>query len=91
MELDLQTAPAFVADIRRTIDEADEGPLTVDCEQITFMDSAGYYALLDVTRYANASGHPLVIGRVPPLSSWVLQLCDRDHDLTIEPLAGASP
>jgi anti-anti-sigma factor len=90
VELDLETAPAFVAEIRSSIDQAREGPLTVDCEQISFMDSAGYYAMLDVTRYADASGHPLVIQRVPRLPAWVLAFCDQDHDLTIEPLVSST-
>ena len=72
MELDLLTAPAFVAEMRRSIEQAGTGPLTVDCEQVSFMDSAAYYAMLDVTRYATAAGHPLVIGSVPPGPAWVL-------------------
>ncbi|MGZ4690556.1 MAG: STAS domain-containing protein [Acidimicrobiia bacterium] len=90
VELDLQTAPAFVAQLRRSIDRAGEGPVTVDCEQISFMDSSAYYALLDVTRYAGASGHRLVVGSVRTVPAWVLAFCDWDHHLTIERLVDSS-
>ena len=86
IELDVATAPAFVAEIRKTIDRADAGPLRIDCEHISFMDSAAFYAIRDLTRYASTAGHPLLIGNVMAMPAWLLAFCDWDHELTIQPL-----
>jgi anti-anti-sigma factor len=87
LELDVATAPGFVARTRGAIDRNTDRPFVDDCAAITFMDSSAYYAMVNVTRYASAAGYALVVGNVLPAPARVLTFCDWDHDLTIEPAA----
>jgi anti-anti-sigma factor len=83
-EIDRATAPAFSADLQSTIDEADTPYVVVDCSGVTFMDSAGYHALVDATAYAVKRGRTLVIRDMSPNCTKMIRLCDHDHDLHFE-------
>jgi anti-anti-sigma factor len=65
-EIDTTTAASFVADLHDAIDDADEAFVNVDCSGLTFIDSAGYHALVDATNYAVRRGHTLVIRNLSP-------------------------
>jgi anti-anti-sigma factor len=84
-EIDTATAPAFSADIRDAIDRSDEAVVNVDCSAVTFMDSAGYHVLVDVTNYAVRRGHTLMIRDMSPACARLLRLCDLDRELRVEP------
>jgi anti-anti-sigma factor len=65
-EIDTTTAASFVVDLHDAIDDADEAFVNVDCSGLTFIDSAGYHALVDATNYAVRRGHTLVIRNLSP-------------------------
>ena len=83
-DIDRATAPDFSAALRGAIDASDEPAVSVDCSSVTFMDSAGYHAIVDATEYAARCGHTLVI-RDPALScEMLIRLCDIDGELLVE-------
>ena len=88
VEIDAATAPTFVTEMRTAIDRGENGPIKIDCERVTFMDSTAYYAMRDLTRDATAAGRVLLIDNVLAMPAWVLTFCDWDHELTVRPLAG---
>jgi anti-anti-sigma factor len=82
-EIDLATAPALTADLRDTVDASDEVLVSVDCSDVTFMDSSGFHALVDATDYAARQGHTLVIRDLSPSCRRLIRICDVDHELRI--------
>jgi len=84
-DIDTATAPSFNAELHDVIDNADEAFVNVDCSGLTFIDSAGYHALVDATNYAIRSGHTLVIRNLSPSCAMLLSLFDEDRELHIEP------
>lgn len=52
-EIDYMTAPAFVVELDRAIDEGDS-KVVVDLCDVTFMDSSGAHALLDASKRLRA-------------------------------------
>ena len=84
-EIDTATAPAFNADLHDVIDTSDAALVVVDCSDVTFMDSAGYHALVDATNYAVRRGHTLVIRNLSPSCARLIRLCDSDRELRVEP------
>ncbi len=51
---------------------------------MTFIDSAGYSALVDATRYATRHGHTLVIRDMSPACATLIRLCNTGGDLRVE-------
>ena len=84
--LDTATAPSFDADLHDAIDNANEAFVNVDCSGLTFIDSAGYHALVDATNYAVRRGHTLVIRNPSPSCAMLLRLCDMESELRIDAL-----
>lgn len=84
VEFDVATSPAFITATIAAIDASSDHTVVVDCAAVDFMDSAAYYAMVALTKYAATRGHPLVVGNVQPQCAWVLNFCDTDHELTIE-------
>jgi anti-anti-sigma factor len=84
-EIDTATAPAFSADLRDAIDGSDGAVVCVDCSGVTFMDSAGYHVLVDVTNYVVRRGHTLMIRNMSPACARLVRLCDLDRELRVEP------
>jgi anti-anti-sigma factor len=80
-DIDMATVPALIADLRRAIDNADETMVGVDCSRVTFMDSAGYHALMDATAYAARRGHTLVIRDASTSCARLIRLCDPNREL----------
>ena len=83
-EIDMATAPAFNAGIYTAIEAADEAIVVVDCAGVTFIDSAGYHVLVEMTAYAVRRGHTLVIRNLSAGCASVIRLCDRDVDLHVD-------
>ena len=83
-EIDMATAPAFRSNLRDTIDNSDEAYVSVDCSGVTFIDSAGYHALVDGTKYAARRGHTLVIRNLSTSCARLVRLCDVDRELHVE-------
>ena len=65
-EIDLTTAPSLSADLHDTIDHSDVEVVVVDCTGLTFIDSAGFHALLEASVYAVEHDHTLVIRHLSP-------------------------
>ena len=84
-DIDGATGPAFSAALRDTIDSADQTLVSVDCSGVTFMDPAGYHALVDATRYAARRGHTLVIRNMSPSCTRLIRLYAWDRALRVEP------
>jgi anti-anti-sigma factor len=84
-EIDWSTAARFHAHLRDAIDSSDEALVSLDCSSVTFMDSAGYRALVDATRYAGRRGHTLVIRDMSPACARLIELCNTDGVLRVEP------
>jgi anti-anti-sigma factor len=86
-EVDLATAPKLSANLRGTIDHSDVEPVVVDCTDLTFIDSQGFHALVNASEYAIRHDHTLVIRNMSPACSRVIQICDWDDELHLEPAA----
>ena len=84
-DIDSATAPHFNADLRRVIDNSDDAVVSVDCSDVTFMDSAGYHALVNATRYAARRRHTLVIRNLSPACARLLEICDWEGELRVDP------
>jgi anti-anti-sigma factor len=82
-DIDIATAPALILDLRRAIDNAAEAVVGVDCSRVTFMDSAGYHALMDATAYAARRGHTLVIRDASTSCTRLIRLCDPNRELRV--------
>jgi hypothetical protein len=65
-----------MADLRDAIDASDEPLVSVDCSDVTFMDSSGFHAMVDATEYAARRGHTLVIREPSPPCRRLIRLCD---------------
>ena len=89
-EIDLASGPGFNLSLRAAIDRSEEAFVSVDCAGVTFMDSAGYHALTDATRYAAKRGHTLVIRNASRSCARLIALCDWDHELRVECLPARS-
>jgi anti-sigma B factor antagonist len=72
-ELDLVSAPRFVRQAAEALREGAKR-LLVELDGVSFVDSAGLAALLNVLRRATASGAPLVlVGARPPVRNILAQ------------------
>jgi anti-anti-sigma factor len=83
-EIDMATASPLRADLFATIDNSEAPFVEVDCSGVTFMDAAGYHALVAANAYASRHGRTLVIRNVPPVCARLLSLCDHEHELHLE-------
>jgi len=83
-DIDAATGAVFGVLVRETIDNS-EGPLvTVDCAGVTFMDPAGYHALVDAARYAARRGRTLVIRNMSSPCARLIGLYGWDRELRVE-------
>ncbi|HEY5170332.1 MAG TPA: STAS domain-containing protein [Acidimicrobiia bacterium] len=85
VEIDRSTVASFHAHLRDAIDSSDEALVSIDCSGVTFMDSAGYRALVDATRYATRHGHTLVIRDMSSACAMLIRLYNTGGDLRVEP------
>lgn len=84
-EIDVATAPAFLAAMREMIDWAVNRAVVVDCSAITFMDSAAYHALISAHEYALDQDHLLVLRGLRPNCARLIGICDPGRTLTLSP------
>ena len=83
-EIDIATAPAFLAAMREAIDWADSRTVVIDCSAIFFMDTSGFHALSDAHDYAIEHDHFLVIRGLVENCRRVARICDPRNELLIE-------
>lgn len=86
-ELDLGTVPMFVERIEQIISEQ-PSIVELDLERLTFIDSSGIGAYVNLYRRAQASGSRVSIGARSPLVERVLQLSGVEDALTAEAAEG---
>ena len=72
-EIDFLTAPAFVAELDRAIDEG-RSKVVVDLCDVTFMDSSGAHALLNASKRLKAEDRPFAVICVRGSISRLLEL-----------------
>lgn len=90
-EIDMASAPALGLQIYAYIDRSEEAVVSIDCSGVTFMDSAGYHVLVSATEYAARRGRTLIIRNLPRSSARVIQLCNFDDGLHLEPMLRRAP
>jgi anti-anti-sigma factor len=83
----MATAPELRRNLRLAIDNADTELVVVDLSLVTFISSAAYHALVDATAYAASHRHVLAIRHVQPFHDRILRVCDRAHELNLDPPA----
>jgi anti-anti-sigma factor len=83
-EIDFATADAFRSRLYEIIDRSDAPPVFVDLAAVTFIDSAGYHALVAADEYATRRGHVMVIRNLSAQCATVIRLCDWDNELHVE-------
>ena len=64
--IDAATAPAFNADLHDTIDGSDEAFVSVDCSDVTFMDSTAIGALMDFRTRTMRAGGSIALRGIQP-------------------------
>ncbi|HET6952599.1 MAG TPA: STAS domain-containing protein [Acidimicrobiales bacterium] len=78
-ELDLAVRAQLVARVSDALSAADPpGRLVADLGDVTFCDSSGLAALLDLQRVATDTGFRLMLRDVPPQVARLLDLTDVD-------------
>jgi len=83
-ELDLTARGDLVDRAVALMTAADVTRLSIDLTQVTFCDSSGLGALLDIRRAAGDAGVEMVLRNVPPPVARLLDLTDVDSWLTRE-------
>jgi anti-sigma B factor antagonist len=85
-ELDLSVRSDVVERVMGALAEQRPAPdrLVVDLGEVSFCDSSGLGALLDIQRIAGDSGVSLALRAVPPAVDRLLELTDVDGWLTRE-------
>ncbi len=83
-EIDLATAPSLMADLRDAINDSDEALVSIDCSDVTFMDSSGFHMLVGATEFAARRGHTLAIRDPSRCCRRLIRICDWDHELFVE-------
>lgn len=83
-DIDICTADAFRDCLYEIIDECDVPIARVDLRAVSFMDSAGYHALVDANEYAIRFGHIMSIRNLTAPCATVIRICDFDNELHVE-------
>lgn len=83
-EIDLSTAPAFKDALLCAIERSATAIVAVDLEGVSFMDSAGYHAIVDAHEYAVRTDRLLVIRNLSASCTKLIRLCDVDNEITLE-------
>ena len=83
-EVDHFSAPAFRDALLRAIDRSPTPIVAVDLSGVTFMDSAGYGAIVAANEYAIRQDRLLVIRNLSRSCTRVVRLCDYANQLSLE-------
>ena len=85
-ELDLSVRAAVVTRLTGAVADHRDPPgrLVIDLQEVSFCDSSGLGALLDVRRAAGDAGVAVMLRSVPPAVDRLLELTDVDGWLTRE-------
>jgi anti-anti-sigma factor len=75
-ELDLSSRTIFVDNVTAPMRDSGATRLAIDLGEVTFCDSSGLGALLDIRRAAGEAGIEMVLRNVPPSVARLLDLTD---------------
>ena len=81
-ELDVLSAPRLLEAFAGMSGEAD-GQATIDLSGLTFMDSSGLHALIDIAHSQNGHG-PLILERVPPMVLRLFEITEMTRHPNLE-------
>jgi anti-anti-sigma factor len=83
-DVDRSTAGAFRDGLCLRIDQSNTSIVGIDLAGVTFMDSAGYRAVVAANAYAVRTHHQLVIRNLSASCTKVIELCDQSNELLLE-------
>jgi anti-anti-sigma factor len=83
-DIDRSTVAAFRDGLYQSIDEADSPIVEIDLVGVTFMDSAGYWAVVEANAYAVGTDHLLVIRNLSVPCTKLVRICDRGNEIRLE-------
>lgn len=83
-ELDLTARPALTDQVTDEAEKRGVGRIAIDLAQVTFCDSSGLGALLDIRQAADDDDIAMVLRNVPPQVARLLDLTDADGWLARE-------
>ena len=83
-DIDRSTVAAFRDGLYRSIDEADAPIVEIDLGGVTFMDSAGYCAVVEANAYAVGTDHLLVIRNLSVPCTKLVRICDEGNEIHLE-------
>jgi anti-sigma B factor antagonist len=86
-EIDFASAPSLSRDLAVAVNADANADLLVDCSQLTFIDSAGIYALLEAHRALRADERHMLVVNVPLLARRVFEILGLTDMLRIEQLS----
>lgn len=84
-EVDIAVVEGLLAEAERSMD-ASRSRLEVDLHDVTFIDSSGLGALVQIQRNASERGISVVLTRPSDATRRLLELSGLDHVFTIAPL-----
>jgi anti-anti-sigma factor len=83
-DVDHFTAGAFRDGLFLSIDQSNTSIVGIDLAGVTFMDSAGYRAVVDANAYAVRTEHQLVVRNLSASCTKLIWLCDQRNELLLE-------
>jgi len=83
-DIDRFTVAAFREGLYRSIDAADRAIVEIDLSGVTFMDSAGYRAVVEANAYAVGTDHLLVIRNLSEPCTKLVRICDQGNQLRLD-------
>jgi anti-anti-sigma factor len=83
-DIDRSTVAAFREGLYRSIDAANDEIVEIDLAGVTFIDSAGYCAVVEANAYAVGTDHLLVIRNLSGPCTKLVRICDQDNELRLE-------
>ena len=83
-EYDMLNASELEVSLLRFAHSDGQGPITVDAEQLRFIDSSGIGALLRVREAMESEGRTLRVVNLPAMTRRVLEVLDLTESLGVE-------
>jgi anti-anti-sigma factor len=82
-DIDHLTAGAFRDELYLSISQSDAPIVAIDLAGVTFMDSAGFRAVMDANTYAVRTDHLLIIRNPSASCTRLIGLCDQRNELLL--------
>lgn len=89
-ELDMWTAP-LLAEPLTVLERDGADEVTLELQDLTFMDIAGLHAFMDAQHRAEMNGYRLHIVGAPPFARRLFQLTGTEYLLSVQAVLAATP